>query len=149
MLLIQTKLYGVQVPSDILIFFFPPLVFWDRVSLYSSGCPGTHFVDQAGLKLRNLPASASQVLGLKACATTPSSGIVYFCWKSQGIKFIRSAARSLRKLIAIWHWWWCSAGFLHFVPLRSLLIESHNAPQLTQSIMSLTDMFTDLFSWWF
>jgi hypothetical protein len=34
------------------------------------GCPGTHFVDQAGLKLRNLPASASQVLGLKACATT-------------------------------------------------------------------------------
>jgi hypothetical protein len=31
------------------------------------------FVDQAGLKLRNLPASASQMLGLKACATTPGS----------------------------------------------------------------------------
>jgi|UPI00001C5BD3 hypothetical protein len=31
----------------------------------------TDSVDQAGLKLRNLPASASQVLGLKACATTP------------------------------------------------------------------------------
>jgi hypothetical protein len=45
-------------------------VFQDRVSLYSSGCPGTHFVDQAGLELRNPPASASQVLGLKACATT-------------------------------------------------------------------------------
>jgi hypothetical protein len=28
------------------------------------------FVDQAGLELRNLPASASQVLGLKACTTT-------------------------------------------------------------------------------
>jgi hypothetical protein len=27
-------------------------------------------VDQAGLKLRNPPASASQVLGLKACTTT-------------------------------------------------------------------------------
>jgi hypothetical protein len=27
-------------------------------------------VDQAGLELRNLPASASQVLGLKACTTT-------------------------------------------------------------------------------
>jgi hypothetical protein len=40
-----------------------------------SGCPGNHSVDQAGLKLRKLPASASQVLGLKACATTPSSGI--------------------------------------------------------------------------
>ena len=45
--------------------------FWDRVSLCSPGCPGTHFVDQAGLEFRNLPASASRVLGLKACATTP------------------------------------------------------------------------------
>jgi hypothetical protein len=44
--------------------------FRDRVSLHSPGCPGTHSVDQAGLELRNLPASASQVLGLKACATT-------------------------------------------------------------------------------
>jgi hypothetical protein len=47
-------------------------VFQDRVSLYSSGCPGTQFVDQAGLELRNPPASASQVLGLKVCATTPA-----------------------------------------------------------------------------
>jgi hypothetical protein len=46
-------------------------VFSDRVSLYSPGCPGTHCVHQAGLELRNPPASASQVLGLKACATTP------------------------------------------------------------------------------
>jgi hypothetical protein len=43
----------------------------DRVSLYSPGCPGTHFIDQTGLELRNPPAYASQVLGLKACATTP------------------------------------------------------------------------------
>jgi hypothetical protein len=48
--------------------FFSPQ---DRVSLYSPGCPGTYFVDQAGLELRNPPASASGVLGLKACATTP------------------------------------------------------------------------------
>jgi hypothetical protein len=48
----------------ILIFFFQ-----DRVSLCSPGCPGTHSVDQAGLELRNPPASASRVLGLKACAT--------------------------------------------------------------------------------
>jgi hypothetical protein len=46
------------------------LVFRDRISLCSLGCPGTHFVDQAGLELRNLPVSASQVLGLKACTTT-------------------------------------------------------------------------------
>jgi hypothetical protein len=37
-------------------------VFRDRVSLCSLGCPGTHFVDQAGLKLRNPPVSVSQVL---------------------------------------------------------------------------------------
>jgi hypothetical protein len=46
------------------------VLFHDRVSLCSPGCPGTHSVDQAGLKLRNVPASASQVLGLKASATT-------------------------------------------------------------------------------
>jgi hypothetical protein len=50
-------------------FFFFFLVFRDRVSLHSPGCPGTHFVDQAGLELRNLPTSASRVLGLKAWAT--------------------------------------------------------------------------------
>jgi hypothetical protein len=52
-------------------FFFFFLVSRDRVSLYSPDCPGTHFVDQAGLKLRNPPASASRVLGLKACAIMP------------------------------------------------------------------------------
>jgi hypothetical protein len=40
-------------------------VFQDRVSLCSSGCPGTHSVDQAGLELRKSPASACKVLGLK------------------------------------------------------------------------------------
>jgi hypothetical protein len=42
-------------------------VFQDRVSLCCPGCPGTHSVDQ---ELRNLPASASQVLGLKMCVAT-------------------------------------------------------------------------------
>jgi hypothetical protein len=49
----------------------------DRVSLYSPGFPGTHFVDQADLELRNPPASASGVLGLKACGTTP--GCILLC----------------------------------------------------------------------
>jgi hypothetical protein len=44
------------------------------VSPCSLGCLGTHPVDQAGLELRNPPASASQLLGLKTCATTPGSG---------------------------------------------------------------------------
>jgi hypothetical protein len=53
------------------------LFFRDRVSLCSPGCPRTHFVDQAGLELRNPPASASQVLGLKACATTAQLGNIF------------------------------------------------------------------------
>jgi hypothetical protein len=48
------------------LFLFLFLFFRDRVSLCSPGCPGTHFVDQAGLELRNPPVSASGVLGLKA-----------------------------------------------------------------------------------
>jgi hypothetical protein len=43
-------------------------VFRDRVSLCSPGCPGTHSVDKVGLELRDQPASASQVLGIKAFA---------------------------------------------------------------------------------
>jgi hypothetical protein len=58
--------------ASLLLLFF--VFFQDRVSLYR--CPGTHFVDQAGLELRNLPASASQVLGLKACDTMPSSCLI-------------------------------------------------------------------------
>jgi hypothetical protein len=67
----------------LLLFFF----FSQGVSLCSPGCPGTHFVDQAGLELRNLPAFASQVLGLKVCATMPGpsgpflfSGFNCPCW---------------------------------------------------------------------
>jgi hypothetical protein len=61
-------------------FFFFFLVFRDRVSLYSPGCPGTHSVDWAGLELRNPPASASQVLGLKVCTTTPGSRFFLFIY---------------------------------------------------------------------
>jgi hypothetical protein len=40
-------------------FYFGFLAFQDRVSLCSPDYPGTHSVDQAGLELRYLPASAS------------------------------------------------------------------------------------------
>jgi hypothetical protein len=60
---------------DIFFIYISFLVFRDRVSLYSPGCPGTHFVDQAGLELRNPSATASQVLGLKGYTTTP--GFIY------------------------------------------------------------------------
>jgi hypothetical protein len=39
-------------------------------SVYNPDYPRTHSVDRAGLKLRKSPASVSQVLGLKAWATT-------------------------------------------------------------------------------
>ena len=57
-------------------FFFFFFFFRDRVSLFSPGCPGTHSADQVGLKLRDLPVSASPLLGLKAFATT-LAGSVY------------------------------------------------------------------------
>jgi hypothetical protein len=54
-----------------LVGWFFACLFFETGLLCSPGCPGTHFVDQAGLELRNPPASTSRVLGLKACATTP------------------------------------------------------------------------------
>jgi hypothetical protein len=46
----------------------------DRVSgltICSLVWPGTQYVDQAGLELRDPPVSPSQVLALKACTTIP------------------------------------------------------------------------------
>jgi hypothetical protein len=54
------------------------LFFQARVSLYSPGCPGTHSINQAGLELRNPPASASQVLELKVYATITQLGTHVF-----------------------------------------------------------------------
>jgi hypothetical protein len=67
-------------------FFF--LVFRDRFSLCIPGCPGTHFVEKACLELRNLLASAYQVLGLKACATMPGKMMPFMEKKNQSLKEI-------------------------------------------------------------
>jgi hypothetical protein len=67
-----------------LVWFGLVWFFRDRVSLYSSGCTGTHFVDKAGLELRNPPASASRVLGLKACAITPGPPCLFTDTNFQG-----------------------------------------------------------------
>ena len=50
--------------SFFVLFCFFWVFFWHRVSLYSPDCPRTHSVDQAGLELRNPPASASRELPL-------------------------------------------------------------------------------------
>jgi hypothetical protein len=57
-------------------FFFVLFCFFETGFLCISGCPGTQSVNQAGLKLRNPPASASQVLGLKVCTTTPGQLLI-------------------------------------------------------------------------
>ena len=60
--------------------------------LYSLGCPEIRSVDQAGLKLRDSPASASQLLGLKECTIKAWLKIVCFyncvCTFTQGPKGI-------------------------------------------------------------
>ena len=78
----MVKLCSVQNRLKSLSFLFVCFVlfcFQDRVSLYNFGCPGTCSADQAGLELRGLPASASQALGLKACATVDWLGLKSSC----------------------------------------------------------------------
>ncbi|GAB1302020.1 E3 ubiquitin-protein ligase pellino homolog 3 [Apodemus speciosus] len=71
------------VKPDVLHHVSTPLIS-KRVPLCSPDCPGTHSVDQAGLELRNLPASASQVLELQACATTPGKHISFEALSNRG-----------------------------------------------------------------
>jgi hypothetical protein len=67
--------------SFFLFFFW----FFETGFLYSTGCPGTHFVDQSGLELRNPPASASRVLGLKVCANTAGLLVLVFIFDYLGM----------------------------------------------------------------
>jgi hypothetical protein len=64
----------------LLLFVFWFLDFF-KPGFLCPGSPGTHSVYQAGLELRNQPASASRVLELKACATTPSRIHVLIVYK--------------------------------------------------------------------
>ena len=79
----SSNCHGCPVSSELYFFFcccflfVLVLVFRDRVSLSSSGCPGTHSVEQAGLKLRDPPASASMTHGTNAVATILASTLVF------------------------------------------------------------------------
>jgi hypothetical protein len=95
-----------------LFVWFVFVCFWffrDRVSLYSTGCPGTHSVDPASLELRNLPASISQVLGFKACATTAQlevliqRGFITVVFR-QELSYPRLAINLLKMTL---HSWFC------------------------------------------
>jgi hypothetical protein len=80
--------------------------FFETGFLYSPGCPGTHSVDQAGLELRNPPASASRVLGLKACAITAQLFV-------------------FRALYLYIHWWALRLSGNSMSHLSSVLIFDH------------------------
>jgi hypothetical protein len=73
------KTQGLHLEIFVFCFFFCLLKqgFFVYVALAVLQLTGTQSVDQAGLELRNLLASASQVLGLKVCATMPGLEISY------------------------------------------------------------------------
>ena len=48
--------------------FSPYVFFWDVILLCSTAYPGTHYADQAGLKLRDSFAPIFQLLEFKVCA---------------------------------------------------------------------------------
>lgn len=52
--------------------YIPLYTHGDGISVCSSDCPKTQYVDQASLKLRDPFVFASQVLGLKVCASDSS-----------------------------------------------------------------------------
>ena len=69
-----------QIFFFLLLLFLPPLLPSPlTVSLCSPGCPGMCSGDQAGLKLRNLPASASQVLTFKGVNHHHPALTFFFC----------------------------------------------------------------------
>jgi hypothetical protein len=56
--------------SYLCLFLFFHL-FWGRASLCNIGCPGTYYVDQAGLKLTEIPLPLTlECWELKTCSTT-------------------------------------------------------------------------------
>jgi hypothetical protein len=110
--------------------------FWDRVSLCSPGCPGTHSVNQAGLKLRNLPASASQVLGLKTCATTTWLLFLFlFFWLN--VQYLNLL---IYRNVFLFISWKCGSLVInylykHFVVCHSLLTDSSFLTNLSSYIL--------------
>jgi hypothetical protein len=62
------------VPANLENFFFGGGL-RQNFSLCIPGYPGTHSIGQAGLELRDPPATASKVLGLKVCTTSAQSAL--------------------------------------------------------------------------
>ena len=59
---------------------------YDKVSLCSPSCPGTHSVDQAGLKLRDLPVSVGA--GITVLCSANMSSFIWFWVLTQVLMFV-------------------------------------------------------------
>lgn len=82
---VRIKLCSLDSCFPLCCWFLLSFSFIDRISLCIPGCCGTCSIDQTGLELRDLPASASWMLGFKACTRTPGLSPLfpllglYFC----------------------------------------------------------------------
>ena len=70
---------------------------FEPVSLYSAGCPGTHYVDQAGLELRSLPAFVKDTC---VTAAWQISILIYNLPMPIGTHYVDWAGLELRSLPA-------------------------------------------------
>jgi hypothetical protein len=70
------------------VVIFQPLflLIWERTSLWLPGWPRTHYIGEPCLELSVL-SSATQVLGLQACATTPRPTQLFIYFEAGLIKF--------------------------------------------------------------
>lgn len=63
-------------------------IFQERLSLCSSGCPGTYSVGQADLKPRDPSASTAQVSGMKATPVLPGEDNLLWLTVSEGFFYL-------------------------------------------------------------
>jgi hypothetical protein len=139
-------LSGAFWPRCLFFFFFFFFFFFgfsrQGFSVALAVCPGTHFVDQAGLELRNPPASASRVLGLKACSTTPGSllslkhnqrhliptWLLFLSWViiRVGHQLTAHTSGEDRNVVSGCNGWWQTAEDLNTAPLRQAMMRVYS-----------------------
>jgi hypothetical protein len=99
-------------------------------------CPETHFVDQAGLELRNPPAPASKVLGLKACATTAGYILFFVLPRAFSEPPPRKHPGASHAPLTLSHF--PSSLTYHFLPLSSLTLHSPCCSEMHQALFQDT-----------
>ena len=82
----QTLAKTAQRLVSFLSFLFNYFILWDRLSLCSSDCPGTHYIDQAGLISTCLCLASAGITGMQPINPEVISNIflsfIYFIYMS-------------------------------------------------------------------